>query len=198
MLYDFGPRLLKLRKDKNLTQQMVVERAKGFDPNLRLSDSVLGKYESDLAVPRLTEAAALADVLNVSLDYLTSGEKCNVLSLKELSPEQVQLLMDLTAYIDIVIAATQTAALITDAGTHHIPGILQLPNRCADSVHALLIDGGKPFEGIIPVVRQGKHLRQQTLGFQGQIFVAKMMIAHNGIVLNALYAKNSHFTNPFM
>ena len=84
MLYDFGPRLLKLRKDKNLTQQMVVERAKGFDPNLRLSDSVLGKYESDL---------------NVSLDYLTSGEKCNVLSLKELSPEQVQLLMDLTAYI---------------------------------------------------------------------------------------------------
>ena len=67
MLYDFGPRLLKLRKDKNLTQQMVVERAKGFDPNLRLSDSVLGKYESDLAVPRLTEAAALADVLNVSL-----------------------------------------------------------------------------------------------------------------------------------
>ena len=82
MLYDFGPRLLKLRKDKNLTQQMVVERAKGFDPNLRLSDSVLGKYESDLAVPRLTEAAALADVLNVSLDYLTSGEKCNVLSLK--------------------------------------------------------------------------------------------------------------------
>lgn len=69
MLYDFGPRLLKLRKDKNLTQQMVVERAKGFDPNLRLSDSVLGKYESDLAVPRLTEAAALADVLNVSLNH---------------------------------------------------------------------------------------------------------------------------------
>ena len=69
MLYDFGPRLLKLRKDKNLTQQMVVERAKGFDPNLRLSDSVLGKYESDLAVPRLTEAAALADVLNVSFRY---------------------------------------------------------------------------------------------------------------------------------
>ena len=54
------------------------------------------------------------------------------------------------------------------------------------------------FEGIIPIVRQGKHLRQQALGFQRQSFIAKMMIAHNGIVLNALYAKNSHFTNPFM
>ena len=76
--------------------------------------------------------------------------------------------------------------------------ILQFPNCSADSVHALFIDGGKPFEGVIPVVRQGKHLRQQALGLQRQIFIAKMMIAHNGIVLNALYAKNSHFTNPFM
>lgn len=29
MVYDLGPRLLKLRKDKNLTQKMVVNRAKG-------------------------------------------------------------------------------------------------------------------------------------------------------------------------
>ena len=100
--------------------------------------------------------------------------------------------------IDIVIAAPQAAALIPDTGAHYISGILQFPNCSADSVHALFIDGGKPFEGIIPVVRQGKHLRQQALGLQRQIFIAKMMIAHNGIVLNALYAKNSHFTNPFM
>ena len=59
---------------------------------------------------------------------------------------------------DVLAAAPQTAALIPDAGTHHIPGILQFPNGCANSVHALLIDGGKPFEGIIPVVRQREHL----------------------------------------
>lgn len=41
MLYDFGPRLLKLRKDKNLTQQMVVERAKGFDPKGRKNNQIL-------------------------------------------------------------------------------------------------------------------------------------------------------------
>ena len=43
MLYDFGPRLLKLRKDKNLTQQMVVERAKGFDPTFRFSAGEIRK-----------------------------------------------------------------------------------------------------------------------------------------------------------
>lgn len=99
MLYDFGSRLLKLRKDKNLTQQMLADRAKALSPDLRLSDSVLGKYESDLAVPRLTEAAAIADVLNVSLDYLACGETYRSLSLKGLSNEQVQLMFDLAAYL---------------------------------------------------------------------------------------------------
>lgn len=69
MVYEFGARLLQLRKEKNLTQQVLVDRAKALDPDLRLSDSVLGKYESDHAVPRLTEAAALAEVLGVSLDF---------------------------------------------------------------------------------------------------------------------------------
>lgn len=98
MLYEFGLRLLKLRKAKNLTQQALVDRAKQLDPDLRLSDAVLGKYESDLAVPRLTEAAAIADVLNVSLDFLASGEAYRTLSLKNLNEEQIQLLLDLTMY----------------------------------------------------------------------------------------------------
>lgn len=69
MVYEFGARLLQLRKAKNLTQQALVDRAKALDPDLRLSDSVLGNYESDHTVPRLTEAAALAEVLGVSLDF---------------------------------------------------------------------------------------------------------------------------------
>lgn len=69
MVYEFGARLLQLRKAKNLTQQALADRAKALDPDLRLSDSVLGKYEGDRAVPRLTEAAALAEVLGVSLDF---------------------------------------------------------------------------------------------------------------------------------
>lgn len=98
MLYEFGARLLKLRKAKKLTQQAIVDRAKALDPDLRLSDAVLGKYESDLAVPRLTEAAAIAGVLGVSLDYLTSGETYRTLPLKDLSEEQIQILLDLGIY----------------------------------------------------------------------------------------------------
>ena len=85
MLYEFGARLLQLRKSKNLTQQTLVDRAKAIDLTLRLFDSVLGKYESNLTVPRLTEPAAIADALNVSLDFLTSGESYRTLSLKKLS-----------------------------------------------------------------------------------------------------------------
>ena len=34
MVYEFGARLLQLRKAKNLTQQALVDRAKALDPDL--------------------------------------------------------------------------------------------------------------------------------------------------------------------
>lgn len=96
MLYDFGPRLLRLRREKRLTQQEIVFRAKAMDPHLHLTDSVLGKYENDRTVPRLAEAAAIADVLGVSLDYLATGEKGQLLSVKGLTDEQIEFLVMLT------------------------------------------------------------------------------------------------------
>ncbi len=90
MVYEFGLRLLQLRKAKNLTQQALVDRAKALDPDLHLSDSALGKYEGDHSVPRLAEAAALAEVLGVSLDFLTSGETSRTLPLKGLNETQIQ------------------------------------------------------------------------------------------------------------
>lgn len=98
MLYDFGPRLLKLRKRRGFTQQALAEKVKLLDPNLRLTDSVLGKYEKDQSIPRLSEAAAISDVLDVSLDYLAEGEKIQTLSLKELNSNQIQLMVDLISY----------------------------------------------------------------------------------------------------
>lgn len=98
MLYDFGPRLLRLRRRRGLTQQALADRVKMLDPNLRLTDSVLGKYEKDQSVPRLSEAAAISDVLDVSLDYLAEDEKIQTLSLKELNKKQIQLLVELVSY----------------------------------------------------------------------------------------------------
>lgn len=93
VVYDLGPRLLLLRRKKKLTQQKLVLRAKELDPHLRLTDAALGKYENDCAVPRLAEAAAIADVLGVSLDYLASGEKSQALSVKGLAEEQIEFLV---------------------------------------------------------------------------------------------------------
>lgn len=96
VVYDLGPRLLLLRRKKKLTQQKLVLRAKELDPHLRLTDAALGKYENDCTVPRLAEAAAIADVLGVSLDYLASGEKEQAVSVKGLTEEQIEFMIALT------------------------------------------------------------------------------------------------------
>lgn len=41
-------------------------------------------------------------------------------------------------------------------------------------------------------------IKRFEAAYPGVTVNMQMMIAHNGIILNALYAKNSHFTNPFM
>jgi len=97
MLYDLGPRLVKLRREANMTQQELVDRTKAMDPTLHLTDSVLGKYENDKSIPRLAEAAAIADVMNVSLDYLASGEKNQHWAVKGLTDEQIEVLFRLAA-----------------------------------------------------------------------------------------------------
>ena len=43
-------------------------------------------------------------------------------------------------------------------------------------VDALTVDMGQPCKGIVPILRQGQHLRQQPLGFQGQLLVSQMVV----------------------
>ena len=93
MVDEFGARIVKLRKARNLTQKALVDRTKALDPNLRLSASALGNYERNETIPRLAEAVALADVLDVSLDFLLRGETYRTLPLKNLTEEQAQLLL---------------------------------------------------------------------------------------------------------
>lgn len=88
MVYNFGPRLIALRKQRGWSQNALAQR-------IGKSDSAIGTYENDAAVPSLETASALADVFGVSMDYLLEGEKCETLSLKGLNEKQVQLLTEL-------------------------------------------------------------------------------------------------------
>lgn len=98
MVDDFGMRIAQLRKSRKLSQRALADRAKALDSTLHLSHSALGNYERNITVPRLAEAVALADVLDVSLDFLLRGETYRTLPLKNLTEEQIQLLLDLSAY----------------------------------------------------------------------------------------------------
>lgn len=70
-------------------------RKKQLGEKIGKSASTIGSYENDTAVPTLENAAALAEALHVSLDYLLYGEKSRTLPLQKMSENRVQLLTDL-------------------------------------------------------------------------------------------------------
>ena len=87
-MFDMGKRICKLRRDAHLSQKQLGEK-------IGESASTIGSYENDTAVPTLENAAALAEALHVSLDYLLYGEKSRTLPLQKMSENRVQLLTDL-------------------------------------------------------------------------------------------------------
>ena len=62
-MFDMGKRICNLRRDAHLSQKQLGEK-------IGKSASTIGSYENDTAVPTLENAAALAEALHVSLDYL--------------------------------------------------------------------------------------------------------------------------------
>lgn len=75
-MFDMGKRICKLRRDAHLSQKQLGEK-------IGKSASTIGSYENDTAVPTLENAAALAEALHVSLDYLLYGEKSRTLPLQK-------------------------------------------------------------------------------------------------------------------
>ncbi len=59
----FGKRLAEVRKDKSLSQEEVAK-------HLGTKAPVIGRYERDEMKPSIDTATKLADLLEVSLDYL--------------------------------------------------------------------------------------------------------------------------------
>jgi len=58
----------------------------------------------------------------------------------------------------------------------------QFQNSGAYTVQTIFATNGQPFQAVIPIVRQGEHIGQQSLGFQGQSLILQVVVAHNGVV----------------
>ena len=91
-MFDFGQRLLRLRKERWLSQKECAQK-------VQVSKSTLANYENDMGVPSLPVAEAMADTFNVSLDYLASGEKAKTITAKNLNDDQIQLITELVQEI---------------------------------------------------------------------------------------------------
>lgn len=61
---DFGSIVIALRKDKGISQTELASQ-------LGIHKNVLGRYERDEVKPSVEIARKIADILEVSLDYLT-------------------------------------------------------------------------------------------------------------------------------
>lgn len=66
-----GEKIAKARKDLNLTQDQLAEL-------LDVTRQTISKWECDLSLPETAKIAKLAEVLNVSCDYLLKEEKQTV------------------------------------------------------------------------------------------------------------------------
>ena len=62
----FGKRLTEVRKTKKLSQDDVAKK-------LGVQGAVIGRYERDEVKPSIEMAAAIAEALEVSLDYLVGN-----------------------------------------------------------------------------------------------------------------------------
>ena len=93
---------------------------------------------------------------------------------------------------DYILITAEPSALGGSLVPGDVPGLFQLQNGSADGVLALLVDVSEARKGVVPFLRQGKHLGQQPLGFQGQVLIPQMIIAHDGEILCFFYAKYSH------
>ena len=81
---------------------------------------------------------------------------------------------------------------VTLTGTHDIARLFQLPDSRPDRVDLLPVDKGQAFQRKVPILRQGQHLRQQPLGFQGQVLVPQVVVGHHRVAPVFLHSKNCH------
>lgn len=80
-MFDFGMRIRELRESRSLSQEALGRRVGRSKP-------VISSYENNLKTPPLDVLINMANVFNVSLDYLVGIEKKETLSVDGLTSSQ--------------------------------------------------------------------------------------------------------------
>lgn len=83
-MYDFGLLLKELRLKRGFSQTQLAQK-------ISKSKAVISRYESNQQMPTLETLVDLAQLYNVSLDYLVGIDKCSLLT-NGLSVNQIKIL----------------------------------------------------------------------------------------------------------
>lgn len=93
-MFDFGMRLKELRLSRNLSQEALGKK-------LNRSKSVISGYECNIKIPPLEVLIDIANIFNVSLDYLVGIDKAEMISVGDLSESEKHILQLLLAEFKI-------------------------------------------------------------------------------------------------
>ena len=107
----FGKRLLEARKKKSISQEYLAEK-------LNTKGPVIGRYERDEMKPSIEAAAKIADILDVSLDWLVGHtdlelDKSMIQRIQEVSKMQPKEREHVFAMLDAFIATTKFQGYLT-------------------------------------------------------------------------------------
>lgn len=87
-----GKQIAELRKQKGLTQENVAEKC-------GVSRQAVTKWESDEGTPQIDNLIELADLFNVSLDYLIRGKDTAVEYKRGMDKKDVQIFTEVMGWI---------------------------------------------------------------------------------------------------
>lgn len=84
-MFDFGLRIRQLREARNMSQEELGRRVGRSKP-------VISNYENNIKFPPLEVLISIANVFNVSLDYLVGIEKKDALYINNLNETQSNIM----------------------------------------------------------------------------------------------------------
>ena len=90
MIYDFSVRLKKLRLEKHLKQEQVALL-------VGVTKSAVSSWEQDARQPSYQILLRLADIFNVTTDYLLGRDKSRMLDISGLSTTEAMMISELVS-----------------------------------------------------------------------------------------------------